>query len=112
MVPRKYFTFNQKLKTKNSLHPVPRPRRGPTSPEIADFASCRREFFGKYIDLSNGLPTDTADRVAYSIRRHYAIESKHWQLDLVLCCRTSLKKAENKVNKRPLFSALFVFNAK
>ena len=34
------------------------PLRGPTSPEIADFASCRCEFFGKYIDLSNGLPTD------------------------------------------------------
>jgi hypothetical protein len=55
-----------------------------------------------------------ADRVAYSMRRHYAIESKHWQLDVVLRCRTILKtnKAENKVNKRPLFSALFVFNAK
>jgi hypothetical protein len=34
------------------------PRRGPTSPEIADFASCRREFFEKCIDLFKGLPTD------------------------------------------------------
>ena len=36
-------------KTQNKKHP--------TSPEIADFARYRLEFFGKYIDLSNGLPT-------------------------------------------------------
>ncbi len=37
------------------------PRRGPTSTsrsEIADFAKYKREFFEKYIVLSNGLPTD------------------------------------------------------
>ena len=33
----------------------------PTSYEIADFARYRREFFGKYIDLSNGLPADGED---------------------------------------------------
>ncbi len=44
------------------------PRRGPTSSsrsEIADFAKYKREFFEKYIDLSNGLPTDDTLRRSF-----------------------------------------------
>lgn len=50
--------IQRKTQNKKHLTSAPRPRRGPTSTEIADFARYRRDFFGKYIDLSNGLPTD------------------------------------------------------
>lgn len=38
---------------------------------------------------------DMADRVAYSIRRHWAIESMHWQLDVVFGEDSSLKRIKN-----------------
>lgn len=36
-----------------------------------------------------------ADRVAYSIRRHWAVESMHWQLDVVFGEDSSLKRVKN-----------------
>lgn len=74
---------------------------------IVDFAKLQRNFLEKYLDLSNGILTDDmhyfitpygesmADRVVYSIRRHWTIESIHWQLDVVSGKDSSLKRVKN-----------------
>ncbi len=54
-------TARERNRRLRRAHATLGPLRGPTSSsrsEIADFAKYKREFFEKYIDLSNGLPTD------------------------------------------------------
>ncbi len=62
------------------------PRRGPTSTcwsEIADFAKYKREFFEKYIDLSNGLPTDDTLRRFFQNLKSFRIRFAEWASSIV-----------------------------
>ncbi len=62
------------------------PRRGPTSScwsEIADFAKYKREFFEKYIDLSNDLPTDDTLRRFFQNLKSFRIRFAEWASSIV-----------------------------